>query len=187
MKKLSLFLVAVGITVFSITSVKAQNKGVTGLSAGYNSVKFNLKAEFEGESESDSESFGGFYVGLFHEVLLSEKTNLHVELQYAQMNEDNDSSAFLNIPIMLKYYVDEKLSLHVGPQFDFLLEKEAEGINKFGIGLGIGLGYDISEKVFISTRYSLGFTERIDGDLDFDEVDLGIKFDTFQIGLGYNF
>jgi opacity protein-like surface antigen len=83
---------------------------------------------------------------------------------------------------MAKYYVSEKFNIQAGPQFDFIAD-DSDGANKFGVGLGFGVGYDISEKIFAATRYSLGLSNRI------QDAPSGIssKFNTFQIGVGYRF
>lgn len=49
----------------------------------------------------------------------------------------------------------------VNPQFDFLTDDYSEGLNKFGLGLGFGIRYDFSDKLFVASRYSLGLSNRI--------------------------
>ena len=83
---------------------------------------------------------------------------------------------------MLKYHVTEKFNLLAGPQLDYLLS-DSEGLNAIGFGLGLGAGFDFSEKIFVSTRYVLGLSNR------FADVpsEISLRFNTFQIGLGYRF
>ena len=60
----------------------------------------------------------------------------------------------LLVPIMFKYNISSEFNIHAGPQLD-LIVSESEGINTFGLGLGFGIGYDISDQFFISTNYAL--------------------------------
>ena len=83
---------------------------------------------------------------------------------------------------MLKYHVSQKFNLQAGPQLDYLLS-DSEGLNAIGFGLGFGAGYDFSEKIFVSTRYALGLSNRF-ADAPFG---ISLKLDTFKIGLGYRF
>ena len=99
------------------------------------------------------------------------------ELQYA-----NSADNTLVIPIMAKYYVSEKFNLQAGPQLDLFLSAPA-GFNSLGFGLGFGGGYDFSEKIYVTTRYSLGLSNRVEN----APAGASIKFDTFQIGVGYRF
>jgi len=53
------------------------------------------------------------------------------------------------------------------------------------LGLGLGLGYDISDHIAVGTRYSFGF-DRLD-DMGEDVGDATIKINILQIGLNYSF
>lgn len=86
---------------------------------------------------------------------------------------------------MMKFHVTENFNLMAGPQFDYLTEQDAEGINKLGLGLVLGLGIDISDNISLGARYSFGF-DRLD-DMGEDVGDATIKINILQIGLNYNF
>ena len=87
---------------------------------------------------------------------------------------------------MAKVNVAEKFSILAGPQLDLLLDEDADGIKKFGIGLGAGLAYDITDKFIIDARYVLGLSNRLE-DNNFGGVEVDTKFNYVQFGLGYKF
>ena len=73
-------------------------------------------------------------------------------------------------------------NLQAGPQLDFVVS-ESDGVNAFGLGLAIGAGFDFSDKVFATSRYVFGLRNRIED----APSGVSVKFDTFQIGLGFRF
>ena len=56
-----------------------------------------------------------------------------------------------------------------------------EEFNSFGLGLAAGAGYDFTDNLFATARYSFGLTNRVDSDI------VSTKMDYFQVGLGYRF
>jgi opacity protein-like surface antigen len=174
MKKV--FLIAV-VALIGLGNVSAQDAKF-GVVAGYH----NLSQKLSGEGASVSVNASGFYFGLSGEFKLSETLNLQTELQYASASLDGESMNLIVLPIMAKYYISEEFSLQAGPQLDFIVS-DSEGANVFGLGLGIGAGYDISDKFYINTRYAFGLTDRIKD----SPSDFSVKFNIFQAGLGYRF
>jgi opacity protein-like surface antigen len=148
-----------------------------GAVAGYH----NLSMKVSEDSASVSADGNGFYVGVSGEFTLSETLNLQTELQYASASQ-GDSANLIVLPILAKYYISDEFSLLAGPQLDFIVT-ESEAVKDFGLGLAIGAGYDISEKFYISTRYALGLTNRLED----APSGVSMKLNTFQAGLGYRF
>ncbi|MFV9550763.1 porin family protein [Algibacter sp. PT7-4] len=186
MKKKSILAI---LFVTVVMSLHAQDTKF-GVTAGYNSLIASVK--FDGISASDNVS--GFYVGVFADIKTSEKIHIQPEVQYVNSRQDGESGNSLVIPLMGKFNVSEQFSLLLGPQLDFILE-ESDGIKKTGIGLSAGMSYDITDKIFASTRYSLGLNNRLDDDAfvfpdedpGIDSGDIKTKFNFFQIGLGFRF
>lgn len=189
------FIIAI-FAVFMFTALKAQEdntikiKPKFGVKAGYTFV--DLKVSVDGNSESDDVS--GFYIGAFVDFFISEKFNVQPELNYANYSEDGESSGVLLLPVLAKFKVDDKFSIHAGPQLDYLLnEEDAEGLKRAGIGFALGAAYNISENIFIDARYTFGLSDRWDADDFLDDLvgssdfDVKAKFNYFQIGLGYKF
>ena len=167
------------------SSTKETSYGVT---AGFQAT--SLKVSLKGLSDivEDGE---GFFIGLFAEFPLSEKFSIQPEFHYSSVTEDGESTDNLILPVFLKYYITEKFNVMSGLQFDYFTEKDLGDIKRFGLGLSIGLGVDITDSILISSRYSFGITNRIDTSEFIDDFidlsDLSAKTNIFQIGLGYRF
>jgi len=167
------------------SSTKETSYGVT---AGFQST--SLKVSLKGLSDivEDGE---GFFIGLFAEFPLSEKFSIQPEFHYSSATNNGESLDNLILPVFLKYYVTEKFNVMSGLQFDYYTDKDLENFKKFGLGLSIGLGVDITDSILISSRYSFGITERVDRSEFIDDFidlsDLSAKINVFQIGLGYRF
>ena len=178
------------LVISALFTANAQDENTTstdasfGIKAGYNS--FIARASADGNSASASTS--GFYVGVFADIQISEKFNIQPELQYILISDDGENGNILNIPIMAKYKVAEKFSLLAGPQLDYILDDDSEGLKKLGIGLAAGLAVDISNKLFVDMRYSFGLSDRLENaEADFGTSDVKVKFNYLQVGLGYRF
>ena len=163
--------------LLSLGKVNAQETSY-GVIAGFH----NLTISVSGEVNRISTDGSGYYVGFFADFNVGEKFNIQPEIHFASAYKNGEAANELIIPIMAKYYISDEFYVQAGPQLDFIVD-DSEGVNKFGLGLGFGAGYDFSEKVFASARYSLGLTNR------FQDAPSGIssKFNTFQIGFGYRF
>lgn len=147
-----------------------------------------VRTSFDGDNFSTSES--GFFVGFFTEFVVGNYVSIQPQVNYATVFVESERLNELIIPIMIKYYPSEKLFLQAGPQFDYILDEDAEDVNKLGYGLGFGLGFDISKNFFLSARYALGLNNRI----DFEEDDffgsneeISSAFNNFQLGIGLRF
>jgi opacity protein-like surface antigen len=165
-------------------------------------------------SDMDFDSKIGFNLGVFAEINLSDKLIFQPELLYstqgASLEESFDSNSFkvtnsvdyLNIPLILKYGVTDKLFLEFGPQLGFLLsgkskyeetyggetESETEDIKEFtnsiDFGLNFGVSFDIAENIMIGARYNLGVSNIIDEE---DSGDEKLQNSVFSLSLGYRF
>lgn len=188
MKKVIFFILA----LVSLLNLNAQET-TFGAKAGYNSLI--AVAKFNGVSASDNVS--GFYIGFFADIKTSEKFHVQPELQIVSSHQDGESASMLALPIMGKFYPTDKFNVQFGPQFDLIID-DSDGLKKLGFGIAFGSAYDLSDKVFVSAKYSLGLNNRLDiesivlNELDpsinFQELDgITTKLNFFQIGLGYKF
>ena len=181
------FFFAFLVITFSALSVSAQ-KPKLGITAGYQNMI--AKASLLGISESDNSS--GFFIGLNLEFKVSEKIHIQPGLNFSQAIERSESSSILMLPVMVKYYLNNKFYLQGGPSLDFVLE-DAEELNKFGIGAGVGAGFEINNNVYISTKYIFGINNRFnysEGDfagLPIDVSGIKMKFNYLNFGIGYKF
>ncbi|MDQ6472243.1 porin family protein [Flavobacterium sp. LHD-80] len=184
--------------------------------ANAQSVKFGIKggvnlSTFTGDVE-DASSKVGFQVGGFAEFKFSDKFAIQPELLYslqgAKFDEKGDSytykenihASYLNIPVMARYYVVNKLSIEAGPQIGFLLsakdkweslengekytgkENIKDSFKSVDFGLNIGAGYDFTENVSAGIRYNFGLSNIS----DFEDAGK-IHNNVISLNLGYKF
>ena len=131
MKKLLL------IAVFALVGLGTVNAQETsyGLTAGYHMLSISVS----GGDATVSADGSGYYVGVFADFNVGEKFNIQPEIHFASAYKDGESANELIIPIMAKYFVSDVFNIQAGPQLDFVVDDESEGINKFGVGIGFGL------------------------------------------------
>jgi long-subunit fatty acid transport protein len=190
-------------------------------------VKFGAKAGLNMTSiAGDTSDFGdvsskiGFQVGVFAEIKISDKFAIQPELLYSAQgakasyvdtykvggfNVDvnvkaTQKLAYLNIPVMAKYFVAEGFSLEAGLQIGFLMSanredtKSAFGLsdtdsydnkelfNSTDFAFNVGAGYDITENINLGLRYSIGLSNILK-----DSGDNKINNSNFALALGYKF
>jgi hypothetical protein len=115
----------------------------------------------------------GFYVGGIASLGVGDKFGLQSELLYAKAG----NLEYIQLPVMVKYYVIEGLYAQVGPQLsistnsnkvgnivqDLFNSDDIVGVNGLGVDLGFGAGYEILENLAVQARYSVELSNRIDG------------------------
>ena len=168
------------LAVFSLVGVQAQDTSF-GVTTGFHNL--TVRASANGASASSGES--GIFAGFFADIPVSDKLHVQPEVQYATIFADGDTGNEVVIPIMAKYYAAEQFFVQAGPVIDIIVD-DSEGLNAFGFGLGVGAGYEFSDKIFATTRYSFGLNNRLEDDI-FEEISVDTKFNIFQIGVGYKF
>ena len=184
MKKVVLITV---ITVLGLSNVNAQ-KIRFGAKAGLNF------AFITGDNTDNLDPITNFHFGAMTEIKVSDKFSLQPELIYSGQgyNTNIDSEGiialnYLNIPLIAKYNVTERLSLEAGAQIGFLLSTKggADDYNDLfkttDFGVNFGLGYKLNNRLNFSARYNLGLTDinNIDGISDKN------KNGVFQLSVGY--
>lgn len=116
----------------------------------------------------------GVHAGLVTEFVISDKFSVQPELLYSGQGVTNTGAGFsrskfdyINLPILAKFYLVDRLSLETGPQIGFLISsKNRTNTSNFDIadqkrvdfGLNIGGGYELKNNVFFQVRYNLGLT-----------------------------
>ena len=156
----------------------------------------------------------GFQVGGFAEIKISDKFAIQPELLYSAQGAKSKNSelggtsiykstiklAYLNIPLMAKYYVDEGFSLEAGPQLGFLLSAEDEEIeifegestttttdikdasNSTDFAFNVGAGYDVAENINLGLRYSIGLSNIVK-----DSGPISVSNSNFAFAVWYKF
>jgi len=180
------------IAVLGFTFANAQ-EGTTSTGG----TKFGAKAglnmsNLTGDAETDSKV--GFFVGGFAEIKLSDKFAVQPELLYSMLGAKDDDANwdmnYLLIPVMAKYFVTEQLSLEAGPQIGFLMSAKYDGVDvkdffsSTDLAFNLGAGYDVTEAINVSLRYSLGMSNVLDSDT-FGDADA--KTSNIGLAVGYKF
>ncbi len=186
MKKLLLVTV---IAVLGLTNINAQ-KVEFGAKAGLN------LAFITGDNTEDFKPNTDFHVGVMAEWKITNKFSLQPEIIYSGQGSDINiesegriSLYYLNIPVIGKYYVTERLSLEAGPQVGYLLSTKGGTIDYKDLlhttdyGVNFGVGYKLDNGLNFTARYNLGLSNinNVDG---FSEKN---RNGVFQLSVGYFF
>lgn len=149
-----------------------------GIKLGANFATFN---DF-----SDASNKTGFVGGVFANLKFG-KIGIQPELLYSQQGAEFKASDFdldyVNVPVMLKYYLIGGLNVQVGPQFGFLVDDTipdlSDSAKNFDLSGAAGLGIDLPLGIRADARYIFGLTDV------FDNRDG--KNGVFTLSLGYSF
>lgn len=174
MKKL---IIVFTLSLFSVAAF-GQAKVAIGLKAG---------ANFANTNSLGSESITAFHGGLFGMVKVS-KFGIQPEILFSKQGEDRVNLHYVNIPVMLKYYLPLGLNLQAGPQFGTLLKAEdgsgtdiKDGLKNSDISAVIGAGWDAPFGLQFTARYVLGLS-----DVNDTAGNPEVKNRTFQLAIGYS-
>jgi hypothetical protein len=158
MKRILLFF-ALSFIVFHLN---AQNsKHTIGIMGG---GSFSTISNYEGDL------LLGLTGGIYYEWKLSDRLALQSNILYVQKGEKgkNNISAlklyYINMPIMLKYYITPEFSILSGINSDFLVGVNSNSFDKSDFkntdwGIPIGLSYLLSDNFELGVIYNLGLTE----------------------------
>ena len=156
-------------------------------------LDFGIKAGANFASITDASGLSnrtGFLAGIFAGVKFNDKVGIQGDLLYSQQGADFEPDKidlnYVNIPIVLKYFVIKGLNVQAGPQFGFIIDDnikevfgniaEAESFDLTGV---VGVGYDLPMGIRADARYNFGLTD-IRSDTDG-------KNSVVSLSLGYSF
>ena len=149
-------------------------------------VKFGVKAgidfatiKISGSGYSAPASETQFYAGTFADITASEKIHIQPELVFVFNKEVRQ----LQLPLLAKIFVAEKLGILVGPDVFIDLNKKIDGQKSAGVGLDFGGAYEIDKNLSIEAKYNLGITNLI------KNIPSGInkKINGLFLGMDYKF
>jgi hypothetical protein len=203
------------VIVFVFTFTNAQEIKF-GAKAGLNIA--NLTGYFP-----DSSPLTGFNVGVFAEIKIANKFAVQPELLFSTQGNKMkvpvlDASSdylysydgkwnlsYLNLPVMAKYYILDKLSIETGPQIGLLLSAKAKYssddralpslntstaeydiknyIKSVDLGLNFGATYDFSENLSVNFRYNLGLANINNEPMSSSNI----KNKVLSLSLGYKY
>lgn len=183
MKKI--ILTAIAVCTFGF--VNAQ-KAHFGLKGGLNIAN----QSYSGEDAPSPSSIIGFQVGGFVDIKITDKFSFQPELLYSTQGskfdllldlngmeyktENTFKIAYVNIPLMFKFYATNKFILEAGPQIGFLtsskikvnverqsVTQDLDNVFKsVDFGLNFGAGYDFTKNVSGGIRYNVGLSNVAD-------------------------
>jgi hypothetical protein len=113
------------------------------------------------------------HIGAATEFVISDKFSIQPELLFSGQGYSDQTPGnysrlklnYINLPVLAKYYVAERLSVEIGPQLGVLVSgKErtndsndsVSNLSTIDFGLNAGLGYEFTSGVFFQGRYNLG-------------------------------
>ena len=184
MKKL---LILVAFT-FTTSAIFAQGVDL-GLKVGVNFANLTDASNLEGRT--------GFVFGAFAGGKLGDKLGIQADLLYSQQGAEFDGDKidlnYVNVPVVLKYFLTDQIHVHAGPQFGFVVDDnitnvfnniaEAENFDLSGI---IGVGVDLPMGIRLDGRYNFGLSDVISSD-DKTVIASGGKNSVVTLSLGYSF
>jgi hypothetical protein len=168
-----------------------------GTTAFSQEIDLGVKAGVNFSKISDVDNLSnktGFQAGVFAGIKFTDKVGLQADVLYSQQGAEFDFGKFdvnyVNIPIVLKYYLVQGLNVQAGPQFGFVLDDDiyddsfgvhsVEGnAEKSDVSAVVGAGYDFPFGIRVDARYNFGFTDVL--------KDEKSKNNVFSVALGYSF
>ena len=165
--------------------------GTTAFSQG---VDFGVKVGANFSNFTDASAFSnktGFQAGIFGGIKFKGNVGIQADILYSQQGAKISRTEFeldyVNVPIVVKYYLVRGLNLQLGPQFGFVVDDNitklpgslanAE-VEKSDISGIFGAGYDFLG-FRIDARYNFGLTHVIEGAKSKNSV--------YSLALGYSF
>lgn len=87
-----------------------------------------------------------------------------------QQSKVTHTTNYINVPVMLKFYMSPAFSIDLGPQVGFNVYSKAkiesgdlsdakDYTKNFDFGIGLGGTYNLTDKAFIQARYTMGLTK----------------------------
>lgn len=138
--------------------------------------------DFEPDATFENKHRNGFAFAGFVDFGFSEELSLHTELQWSAEGgkDENLRADYIQMPIMLKLSVSDRLSFGAGPQIALKTWENNDGFSTFTFSGVVGAEYMITDELFVDARFSYGVTNILDEDL----TDLEAKNHVMQFGFG---
>jgi opacity protein-like surface antigen len=165
-------------------------------------VKFGLKGGLNYANQNGSEitinstnyktsAITSYHAGLVAEFKLLKSFAIQPELLYSTqgasyqnaVEEFNNELGYISLPLLAKIYLNNVISLELGPQASFLLSEknnfDTKDATTFDFAVVGGLGINLTKHFFIQGRYGLGLTSA--------SKDADVKNSVVQVSAGFLF
>ncbi|MBO6606285.1 outer membrane beta-barrel protein [Psychroserpens sp.] len=139
--------------------------------------------DFDPDATFDNQHRNGFAFAAFADFGISDNFSALVELQYSAEGAKADDlrADYIQMPIMARIGIGDKLKVGVGPMVSLKTWKEQDAFSTFTFsGVG-GLEYMITDELFVDARVHYGLSNILDEDLN---GNLEAQNTTFQFGVG---
>lgn len=166
---------------------------------GSGDIRFGAKAGFNmstlgGDANYSYDAKPGFHLGGVVEIPVSDKLLIQPEALISLQGsggffQDDLNFWYLNVPVMAKYNIWDKLFIEAGPQVSLLLSDNLDGnlyggntqigfeSNGLDFGFGAGAGYRLDDNFYFQLRINTGFINAL--------KNTSSKNRTFQISAVY--
>jgi hypothetical protein len=145
----------------SMFAISAQSQVDFGVKGGVNLTFFDV---IEGDFGPNAQVDVGYYGGFFADFKMEDGFHIQPEVLYIGISDFR----FLNVPIYLKYDIKYNFHILVGPSLNYFFDFFT---NKFKVRADITLAYDLSDRLDLHMKYTLGFEE-----LSPDVIFLGLSY-----------
>lgn len=168
------------VLMFFLTKVSAQLKTEFGVKGGLNVNGLSLSSDgkLSGAKYNNLTSFhGGAYallrlskLGIQPEIIFSRQGQNYTTPNYSNLRTDLN---YINVPIMIKYYLVGGLNIQAGPQFGFLVSAKGDLVQVTPSGTGQATLSQDLKSYMNSTDYSFAFGAGLDLPLG---INIGIRY-----------
>lgn len=181
-----------------------------GLKGGINVSSIHVEPQ---EDLPNPDSRIGFHLGGVATLDMSEKLDIQAELllntlgaKFEQAEEiERVKLTYLSLSGVLKYHIDDKFNIVLGPQLSFLAGGEFEEEDKIensresldannfykstDLSLALGAGYRIDKNIEVGVRYNIGLTDNNDDAIEegFFDANQTLKNRFLQLSAIYYF
>lgn len=176
-----------------------------GIVAGPNFANFGgSEANTWGEANADPSMQVKFHLGIFFNKELSEDWSIEPRLLYSTKGPKYEGEvpfygevtykkllSYIDIPVLVKYSINEQLSVYAGPQIGFLLsakvddgEEKVDAKDQYkstDFALAFGSGYRITEKIGVNLFYDLGLSKIA----QYESLSYNVKNNVIKLSLTY--
>ena len=161
----------------------------------------------DGAAEKEIPWSLGLTAGAAAKVAVNEKVSVVPELDIDWRRQKNDEYTWntwaIELPVLARYNVMPQMYFEAGPRLALLLSSELQqdldnlivettnfgkndALNRFEVGIDVGVGYSVTPNLDIDIRYGVGLTSIIDGK-KFEAEDQSFKNMQIQVGAIYWF
>ena len=165
-----------------LTNIQGQDENCKciddkGIIIGYNGIHYSIS-----KPSPDAGSYfdNGFFVGFFADVALNEKFHVQPEFMYTMSFREGVHFNTIAIPVMIKYFITNKISLEAGPMYDVIFDNIF--MENSGINIVAGIGIKITEAITALMRYSDSLTSR---GYIYNNESVVYNFNYLQVGLSF--